>query len=94
MARENNNTTVYTRLYTDVNGDSHFEDIEIEFKSVDFAPPAPPLDLAEFGPAEHCSLLRGAKGWYGDWHPAPFRQLHFYLSGEIEAETSDYNHIL
>ncbi|MFH1699685.1 MAG: hypothetical protein ABIE07_03775 [Candidatus Zixiibacteriota bacterium] len=28
-------------------------------------------------------------GWYGDWHPAPYRQIHFYLSGEIEAETSD-----
>ena len=80
---------VYTRLYTDMNGESHFENVEIEFKSVDFAPPALPLDISEFRPAESCSLLRGSEGWYGDWHPAPYRQLHFYLAGEIEAETSD-----
>ncbi len=80
---------VYTRLYSDEHGESHFEDVEIKFRSVNFAPPAPPLDLAEFGTAENCSLLRGPENWYGDWHPAPHRQVHFYLSGEIEAETSD-----
>jgi quercetin dioxygenase-like cupin family protein len=79
----------YTRLYSDEQGESHFEDCEINFEPVDFAPPAPPLDISVFGPVEHCSILRAKPGWKGDWHPAPFRQLHFYLSGEIEAETSD-----
>ena len=79
----------YTRLYSDDNGDSHFEDVELEFQSVDFAPPAPPLDISTFGEVEDCSILRAAPGWVGDWHPAPFRQLHFYLSGEVEAEVSD-----
>jgi len=79
----------YTRVYTDESGESHFEDIEINFKSVDFAPPAPPLELLEFGSVENCTLLRGTEGWYGDWHPAPYRQIHFYLSGNVEAETSD-----
>ncbi len=78
-----------TRLYSDNNGESHFEDVKVTFKSIDFAPPAPPLDLADFGSVESCSLLRGSEDWYGDWHPAPYRQIHFYLSGEIEAETSD-----
>lgn len=80
---------IYTRLYADANGESHFEDVKIEFASVDFAPPAPPLDISAFGSAESCSLLRAPEGWYGDWHPAPFRQFHFYLAGEIEAEASD-----
>jgi hypothetical protein len=79
----------YKRLYSDEQGDSHFEDCEVEFKSVDFAPPAPPLDISSFGLAEECFLLRGKPGWQRDWHPAPFRQLHFYLSGEVEVETSD-----
>lgn len=79
----------YTRLYSDENGESHFEDMDAQFRPVDFAPPAPPLDISEFGPAENCFILRGSAGWVGDWHPAPFRQLHFYLSGEVEAETSD-----
>jgi len=79
----------YTRLYSDEQGESHFEDRELHFESVDFAPPAPPLDISLFGQAEQCSLLRAKPGWTGDWHPAPFRQLHFYLSGEVEAEASD-----
>jgi len=63
--------------------------LEVRFQTVDFAPPAPPLDLSAFGSAEQCSILRAKPGWQGDWHPVPFRQLHFYLSGEVEAETSD-----
>ena len=79
----------YTRLYSDENGESHFENLDAQFKSVDFASPAPPLDVSEFGSAEKCFLLRGSVGWVGDWHPVPFRQLHIYLSGEVEVGTSD-----
>jgi quercetin dioxygenase-like cupin family protein len=79
----------YTRLFADEQGESHFEDCEARFESVDFAPPAPPLDILTFGHAEQCLILKAKPGWQGDWHPAPFRQLHFYLSGEVEAETSD-----
>jgi len=79
----------YIRLYSDANGESHFEDLEAQFQPVDFAPPAPPLNISEFGSAENCFILKGPSDWAGDWHPAPFRQLHFYLSGEVEAETSD-----
>jgi len=79
----------YIRLYSDTDGESHFEDADIEFQSVDFAPPAPPLDISVFGQAEQCSILKAKPGWKGDWHPAPFRQLHFYLSGEVEAHVSD-----
>ena len=79
----------YLRLYADDNGESHFEDIKLKFQTVDFAPPSPPLDVSIFGEAENCSILRAEPGWKGDWHPAPFRQLHFYLLGEVEAEVSD-----
>ena len=41
----------YVRLYSDEGGDSHFEDVEVGFESVDFAPPAPPLDLSSSTPA-------------------------------------------
>jgi len=79
----------YIRLYSDDNGESHFEDAALEFQSVDFAPPAPPLDVSTFGEVKNCSILRAAPGWIGDWHPAPYPQLHFYLSGEVEAEVTD-----
>ena len=41
----------YVRLYSDENGDSHFEDLEIPLTPVDFAPPAAPLNIARFLPA-------------------------------------------
>jgi hypothetical protein len=79
----------YTRVYTDEDGESHFEDLDVEFNSIDFAPPAPPLDLSSFTPATQFGFLRAPVGWFGDWHPTPCRQIMFYLEGEIEAETSD-----
>jgi hypothetical protein len=79
----------YTRIYSDENGESHIEDIEIGFKSVDFAPPAPPLDLSELSAAKKIGFLRAPAGWTGDWHPAPKKQFTIYLAGEIEGETSD-----
>jgi quercetin dioxygenase-like cupin family protein len=78
----------YTRLYNDDTGESYFETLEFEFQAVDFAPPAPPLDISSFGQAEQSFIIRAKPGWEGDWHPAPYRQLHFYLAGEVEAETS------
>ena len=78
----------YIRVCSDADGESHFEDAMIEFKSVDFAPPAPPLDLSSFSPATQFSFLRAPVGWDGDWHPAPCRQWIIYLAGEIEAEVS------
>ena len=35
----------YTRLYADVQGASHFEDVEADLMPNDYAPPAPSLDL-------------------------------------------------
>lgn len=78
-----------TRVYADESGETHFERQGLEFESVDFAPPAPPLFTTDLGPAEGCFLLKGPARWYGDWHPAPFRQLHFYLAGVLDVEASD-----
>ena len=79
----------YVRVYADDDGESHMEDVGIAFTSVDFAPPAPPIDVSAFAPATAYGLLRSPPGWYGDWHPTPQRQVFFYLAGEVEAETSD-----
>ena len=78
-----------TRLYCDTEGESHFEDVEVAFNLVDFAPPAPPVSLSSFSPAAQYGFLKSPVGWYGDWHPTPARQIMFYLAGEIEAEVSD-----
>jgi hypothetical protein len=77
------------RVYSDSDGVSHFEEIDVEMTSVEFAPPAPRLDASEFQEATRVGIIRASPGWKGDWHPAPCRQLMFYLAGWVEAETSD-----
>lgn len=80
----------YVRIYSDANGESHFADEEMSFQLVDFAPPAPPISVSElFNPAGETFIISSPPGWYGDWHPAPRRQLLFALSGKLEVEVSD-----
>lgn len=79
----------YVRMYADPDGESHFADEEAELRPVDFAPPAPPLNLSVPISAKQVAFFEMPEGWYGDWHPAPQRQFFFFLAGEIEAEVSD-----
>jgi hypothetical protein len=79
----------YTRLYADSSGESHFEDLEAELSAVDFAPPAPPLNLSAFRPASQAAFFGAPAGWRGDWHTSPARNLFVILSGEWEVEASD-----
>ena len=34
-------------------------------------------------------VISSPPGWYGDWHPAPRRQLLFTLSGKLDVEVSN-----
>jgi len=79
----------YVRVYADADGESHFEDVAVPMQAVDFAPPAAPINVSAFTPAAAYGFLSSPPGWYGDWHPTPRRQIIFYLTGEVEAETSD-----
>jgi hypothetical protein len=80
----------YVRLYADEEGESHFEDVEIPLLPVDYAPPAAPLNIAQFLPTAQ-SLWAGAPvGWGGETpHPAPQRQILSILQGECEVTASD-----
>jgi hypothetical protein len=49
--------TGYVRQYANVDGESHFSDEEMELKSVNFAPPAPSVNISAFTPAKHFVLL-------------------------------------
>ena len=50
----------YVRLYADADGKSHFSDEEIELRLVNFAPPAPPLNVSAFTPTKQFALLRAS----------------------------------
>jgi hypothetical protein len=79
----------YARLYADDTGESHFEDIEIDLVSTEFAPPAPPLDLSYLAPATQFGFMRAPAGWSSEWHPSSTRNIFFVLSGEWEVTASD-----
>ncbi|MBX3001780.1 MAG: hypothetical protein KF893_24865 [Caldilineaceae bacterium] len=78
----------FVRVYTGEDGETHFEDLQIQFQEVVFAPP---VLLTPFTPATQWAFFSLYPGWYGDWHPTPRRQIFFYLSGEAEAEVSGRN---
>ena len=79
----------YSRIYADSSGESHFDDVEVQLATVNFAPPAPPVNLSTFSPALQYAFCSFPSGWRGDWHPAPKRQIFFILSGEIAAQVCD-----
>ena len=79
----------YVRLFADAEGESHFEEVEVPLATLDFAPPARPMHLSPFGPAERWAFFEIPAGWVGEWHPTPRRQVFFWLAGEVEITVSD-----
>ena len=77
------------RLYSDADGESHLEDLEIELDLTDYASPAPPLYLSPAKPANAFAFMKAPAGWSSDWHPSSGRNLFFVLSGEWQITASD-----
>src|SRR5574337_227749 len=64
-----------TRIYTGKDGESHFEEIEVQAEKLQAA--------------EGIMFRVGPPGNVQDWHPAPRRQYVITLSGQAEIETGD-----
>ena len=73
-----------TRLYSDKNGESHFEDIDIPLNdSGDIG------RLSEIFPVSGLVLRENPGDYNYDWHPAPRKQYIVMLEGMLEVEVSD-----
>jgi hypothetical protein len=79
----------YVRLFVDDTGVSHFEDCTLPLATRDFAPPTTPLDVSDFMAAEGFAVLRFDPDWSGPWHPSPYRQWFFLLSGSLSVTVGD-----
>lgn len=79
----------YTRLFADSTGASHFDDEEMAFTLVDFAPPAPAISLTQAFDARTVAIMSSPPGWSGDWHTTPQRQFIFVLAGRLKVQASD-----
>ncbi|NIZ60105.1 hypothetical protein DL239_03835 [Sedimentitalea sp. CY04] len=77
-----------TRLFADSTGESHFEDIEIDMASVQYAPPAPAVDMSEPTATSQMYWFRFPKDWEDAAHPSPRRQIFVVLEGAVEGWTS------
>ena len=79
----------YIRLSTDAAGESHIETATIPLQSMQFAPPAPPLDVSAMSRADGRNLLRFPGDRVGGWHCTPYRQWMFLLAGQATVRASD-----
>jgi len=72
------------RLYADEKGESHFQDIDVEFEA-----PTPSGRVSARQPATGI-IFREVPGSYDlDWHPAPRRQYIINLDAGVQLTASD-----
>ena len=79
----------YVRLFTDDQGESHFQNIQTDLNSIEFAPGIPPLLVSEGFGAIEASFFGAPAGWKSDWHPSSGRHLFAVLTGVWEVTASD-----
>jgi hypothetical protein len=72
------------RLYADKNGESHFQDVEIEYAESTRAG-----RLSKRMPANGIIFREVQPDYDLDWHPAPRRQYIINLDGAVEITASD-----
>jgi quercetin dioxygenase-like cupin family protein len=78
-----------TRIYADECGQSHADDLDIEFVTTDFQSSVPAFELSDPIQVALAQFSMMPPGWVGDWHPAPRRQYSLHLAGELEVEVGD-----
>jgi len=79
----------YLKIYSDSDGCSHFETVEINLESTNYAPPADPLYTSVPEPVKNIVFLELPAGWHAGWHPTPVRQWLTLMTGECEFEAGD-----
>jgi len=71
------------RLYTGVDNESHFEDVDMELNFNGR------LETSDLKPAHGIVFRSASPSHLSDYHPVPKRQYVITLSGQVEIETGD-----
>ncbi len=74
----------YTRIYADAQGESHFEDVEVDMKTAPYNTGAISDMFAAKG-----VMFRVSPDYFVDWHNAPHRQFVVNVTGTLEVTVSD-----
>lgn len=80
---------VYARLFSDDHGESHFQDIQVDLNSTEFAPGIPTLFVSNSFQASEGSFFGAPSGWQADWHASSGRHLFAVLTGTWQVTASD-----
>ena len=79
----------YTRLYSDSDGETHFEDVEVEFEDGQIRSGGPQLGLSAPQKTSDCFFSEVGKPSFWDYHPTPRKQWFVRLAGVGEFGASD-----
>lgn len=79
----------FQKLYSDTEGESHWEDIDVGLEERSFAPPAEDIEISEPEPVKQAFFLRLRSGWNEPIHPTPVAQKLICLAGTVKVTASD-----
>lgn len=79
----------FLKLYSDADGESHWQDVEVELEERTFAPPAKAIEVSVPEDAKQLMFLRLKAGWNEPVHPTPVVQKLICLAGGVRVTASD-----
>ena len=79
----------FHRLFSDADGESHWEVVDVTLQETTFAPPAEAIEISEPDKVERLLFLRLKAGWNEPIHPTPVTQKLICLSGTAQVTASD-----
>jgi quercetin dioxygenase-like cupin family protein len=79
----------YTRLYADSDGETHFEDVEVEFGDGQIRSGGPVVGLSAPQKTSDCFFAERGDTSFRDYHPTPRKQWFVRLAGVGEFGASD-----
>lgn len=79
----------YARLYADSGGETHFEDVEADFKQSEFRPGVGLFGVTDPKAASEIVFVQTPAGFSDDYHPTPRKLLIVVLTGENQITATD-----
>lgn len=79
----------FQKLYSGPDGESHWEDVEVNLEEQSFAPPAKAIEISAPEKVKQAMFLRLRAGWDEPIHPTPVAQRLICLSGSVRVTASD-----
>lgn len=79
----------FHRLYSDAQGESHWQDVDVTLEEKTFAPPANAIEISAPETVKTTLFLRLKAGWDEPVHPTPVAQKLVCLAGTVRVTASD-----